>query len=172
MRTHELNAPRPWAKWQRGPVPRHIDDSRVAPHLARFGKQGLLVGVEETWQNGWYAVMVRPIQTEWGPVIHLMIRNAPNTPVRSWTDLQRIKDELVGPERVAIEVFPPRADIVDQANMTHLWVLPADMEIPFGLLPGQVAAAQRATNETRTSVPQVSGTRKAPEGALTTADND
>lgn len=42
----------------------------------------------------------------------------------SWPEMQRIKDELAGAERTAVEVYPPRAEIVDDADMYHLWVLP------------------------------------------------
>jgi hypothetical protein len=56
--------------------------------------------------------------------------------VRSWADMQRIKNELVGPERVAVEVFPPVSELVDQANIAHLWVLPEGFALPFSLKAG------------------------------------
>lgn len=49
----------------------------------------------------------------------------------TWPEMQRIKDELAGEETTAVEVYPPRGEIVDGANMYHLWVL-AD-PLPFGL---------------------------------------
>lgn len=67
-----------------------------------------------------------------GEVLHLAIRNVPNTGI-SWPDKQWIKDQIAGRERVAIEVFPPADDVVDAANMYHLWVLPRGMTLPFGL---------------------------------------
>jgi hypothetical protein len=49
----------------------------------------------------------------------------------TWLEAQRIKDELAGAGATAVEVYPPRSKVVDEANMYHLWVLPAGL--PFGL---------------------------------------
>lgn len=46
-----------------------------------------------------------------------------------WEDLQTIKDELGYAERDAVEVFPAQGDLVNVANMRHLWVLP--YRLPF-----------------------------------------
>ncbi len=45
--------------------------------------------------------------------------------------MQRIKDEIAGPDATAIEVYPPHAEIVDQADMFHIWVVPGPL--PFSL---------------------------------------
>lgn len=79
-----------------------------------------------------YAVMTRKVQTDWGEVIHACIRNTDNSDI-PWSEKQRIKNELLGEERTAIEVFPAVSDLVDEANMYHLWILPAGMRLPFGL---------------------------------------
>lgn len=49
----------------------------------------------------------------------------------TWWEAQRIKDELAGKDRTAVEVYPPRDEIVDGADMFHIWVLPEGL--PFGL---------------------------------------
>jgi hypothetical protein len=49
----------------------------------------------------------------------------------TWHEMQRIKDELFGADSTAVEVYPPRAEVVDGSDMYHLWILPG--EIPFGL---------------------------------------
>ena len=41
----------------------------------------------------------------------------------SWDDLQRLKREAGFGDRWAVEVFPPDEDIVNVANMRHLWLL-------------------------------------------------
>jgi hypothetical protein len=87
----------------------------------------------ECYRNNRYSVQITDEPTDWGLVVHLWIRRHDGDAARSWADLQRIKDELVGPDRVAIEVFPASSDLVDQANMYHLWVLPEGIELPFGL---------------------------------------
>lgn len=47
-----------------------------------------------------------------------------------WDDLQAIKDVLGFSHRDAVEIYPARADIVNVANMRHLWVLPE--KLPYG----------------------------------------
>lgn len=41
----------------------------------------------------------------------------------SWDDLNRLKQEAGFGERWAVEVFPPDHEIVNVANMRHLWLL-------------------------------------------------
>ena len=41
----------------------------------------------------------------------------------SWTALQNIKNELGYADKIAVEIFPKEKDIVNVANMRHLWIL-------------------------------------------------
>lgn len=41
----------------------------------------------------------------------------------SWDDLQRIKAEAGYSDRDAVEIFPVQNDVVNVANMRHLWIL-------------------------------------------------
>lgn len=82
--------------------------------------------------EGKYAAMTREIQTTWGKVIHCAIRNDLGTDM-TWKEKQWIKDSLFGEDRVAIEVFPAKDRLVDEANMYHIWILPQNFEIPFGI---------------------------------------
>lgn len=56
--------------------------------------------------------------------------------------MQRIKDELAGVDATAIEVYPPKAEVIDQADMFHIWVLPG--KLPFGLHKGMYLPALTA----------------------------
>lgn len=114
-----------WGEWEEiefrvGAILRGVE-SLMPDGLVRFVK------------NNRYSVQFFHHQTEWGPVEQLLVRRHDEKPVRSWADMQRIKDELVGSDRLAIEVFPPQQKLVDQANCYHLWVLPQGFEFPFGL---------------------------------------
>ncbi|ULL14330.1 hypothetical protein DVH26_07640 [Paenibacillus sp. H1-7] len=91
--------------------------------------------VDETYR---YAVMSRTIQTEWGTVEHVCMRNLDNTDI-PWAEKQLIKNELFGTDRTAIEVFPTDAELVDEANMYHIWVLPKGFVLPFTLKEGVIA---------------------------------
>lgn len=86
---------------------------------------------ETLWVNHLYAVHKWLIEgTEDGP-IHLSIRRMDRKASRDWRHFQRIKNELVGPEREGIEVFPPESKLVDTANQYHLFVYPTGMTSPF-----------------------------------------
>lgn len=85
-----------------------------------------------------YCVMTRDIDTPIGKVTHACIRNQGSKETNwngtdiTWSEKQRIKNEIFGEDSVAIEVFPKESELVDCANMYHLWIL-HDFEIPFGL---------------------------------------
>lgn len=104
---------------------------RPSPKSKRIGN-GWFAELDRVYssEDGQYAVMTRPVETEWGRLIHACIRNVEGTDI-PWAEKQRIKDELLGTDRTAIEVFPASSDLVDEANMYHLWVLPAGMRLPF-----------------------------------------
>ncbi len=85
------------------------------------------------YKNNLYTVQQFERSSEWGLITLLMVRRNDQEPVRNWTHMQRIKNELMGRERVAVEVYPAESDLVDDANMYHLWVMPEDFALPFGL---------------------------------------
>jgi hypothetical protein len=45
----------------------------------------------------------------------------------TWWEMQRIKCELAGPDATAVEVYPPAAEVVDGADMFHIWVIPGGL---------------------------------------------
>lgn len=83
-------------------------------------------------QENEYVVMVRDLETEWGTVRHACMRNADSTDI-PWAEKQRIKNELFGNESTAIEVFPAETQLVDEAFMYHIWILPEGFKMPFTL---------------------------------------
>lgn len=91
----------------------------------------------DNYLNNRYSVQISDEATDWGLVVHLWIRRHDGEMVRSWSDMQRIKNELMGPERVAVEVFPPVSELIDNANIAHLWVMPAGFTLPFSLKRGK-----------------------------------
>lgn len=89
-----------------------------------------------------YCVFIRTIETSIGKVNHMAIDYIPpkkpwlansKTGKRDipWKIKQQIKNELFGPGRVAVEVFPTEEELVDSADIYHLWVLPAGFVMPF-----------------------------------------
>lgn len=112
-----------WDEWERTALPCGIPGAIL---------DGWCAEMREVFKNNLYVVLVRPVSTEWGEVQHLAIRTASSLEP-PWRDMQRIKDELFGPGRTAIEVQPPATELVDAADMYHLWVLPVGFRLPFTL---------------------------------------
>lgn len=81
------------------------------------------------WFNDVYQVIEQRFESG---LTHLSIKRNDRHIIRDWRHLQAIKNEVCGPERVGVEVFPPESKLVDTANEYHMWVLPADHDIPFG----------------------------------------
>lgn len=85
--------------------------------------------------NNRYSVQASTVATEIGEVLHLWIRRHDGEMPRAWSDLQRIKNAIAGESCTAVEVFPPQSELVDSANMAHLWVYPPGWVMPFRLQP-------------------------------------
>lgn len=78
--------------------------------------------------------------TEFPRWTHLSIKSHDKChSAHDWRDLQRIKNELIGPEAEAIELYPSMRRLRDAANQFHLWVIEpeegktyAETQIPVG----------------------------------------
>jgi len=46
----------------------------------------------------------------------------------TWDEIQRLKAECGRGDKAAVEIFPPDHDIVDVANMRHIWILDTEPE--------------------------------------------
>jgi len=88
--------------------------------LTNLGAPHHLRHFTRTACNSVYAVMIARHRTTWGVVEQAQIRRHDGGTRIPWADLQRIKDDLFGADRTAAEVFPPRDELVDQANAYHL----------------------------------------------------
>lgn len=92
--------------------------------------------MDRAWESeDGYSVMSRQIRTKWGTVEHVTIQNMSGKGDVPWAVKQEIKDELFGFKSTAIEVFPAKKNLVDVRDIYHLWVLPKDFKMPFGIHP-------------------------------------
>lgn len=86
-------------------------------------------------------VCSRLIRTQFGNVEHVTISRGPGTCDGSggftWAEKQEIKDTLFGENRFAIEVYPKRKNLVDVADVYHLWVFDKKVDMPFGISKGE-----------------------------------
>ena len=68
----------------------------------------------------------------WPPMIHLSVIRLDGEPISGWDDLQRIKNEICGPEHEAVEIYPAESRLVNMGNNRHLWVVSEVFTIPMG----------------------------------------
>lgn len=97
--------------------------------------------LDRCWESDdGYSVMSRKIKTDWGPIEHITIQKMGTMGVGGtcevpWSVKQEIKDELFGYKYTAIEVFPAKKNLVDVCDVYHLWLLPDNFKLPFGIHP-------------------------------------
>lgn len=105
-----------WGKWESfdGTPPSRFPD-------------GWLRSVKRVHRNRVFAVLERPLA---GGVRHFAITSL-STIRPTWWEMQRIKNELAGEHATAVEGYPPQGEVVDGADMFHLWIL-VDA-LPFSL---------------------------------------
>lgn len=72
--------------------------------------------------GGKYKVVDIPLMTEIGAIQHLAISRKDDKKIKGFKVLQEIKDTLY-PHLQAIQIFPERTNLIDNANVYHLWVL-------------------------------------------------
>lgn len=78
-----------------------------------------------------YAVMVGDLPNG---MKHLWLTRHDGKPLL-WAEKQKLKDIVAGEDAVAVEVYPAKADVLDTANIYHLWVFPEGFKLPFALEP-------------------------------------
>lgn len=108
---------------------------------ALMSPDDLLIAV---WQSDLYEVyeyVVPASGTPGGKVTWLSIKRRDKDAIRDWRHFQQIKNEICGPEREAVEVFPAESRLHDTANQYHLWVLDEGVQFPFGFKNRAVANA-------------------------------
>lgn len=90
--------------------------------------------IDEVWANDLYECQVRYLEPDRkrAGMLHLSIKHWDRTVIRDWRHLQAIKNDVCGWEREGLELFPAESRLVDGANQTHIWVLPAHERIPIG----------------------------------------
>ena len=87
------------------------------------------------YKNDVYQVVVNDVDVGegWPPMAHLSIKRIDREPIHDWRDLQEIKNQIVGDECEAVELYPAESRLVDTANQYHLWCIKeAGARFPFG----------------------------------------
>jgi len=122
----------------------HIQESAAYLKVSlEEAKRVLEAEIEETevWVNELYQVQVRRYEDG---MIHLNIRRRDGRPIlRDWRHFQQIKNELVGAECEAVELYPAESRKVDESNKYHLFaVADPTYRFPFGFEERKVSDVQ------------------------------
>lgn len=105
-----------WGEWERLEFP-----------PGSVGPSGWVADFKTAYRNKVFAVLHRH---DASGAIHLAVSSL--SEIRpSWPEMQRIKDEIAGVDATGVEVYPPSTEVVDDANMYHLWIVPGPL--PFSL---------------------------------------
>lgn len=94
---------------------------------------------DEFWLSDVYTVTVRrhkvdPVFGSKGGMIQLGISAVDGSAKHDWRDFQAIKNQLVGPECEAFELYPAESRLVDPSNYYALWCFPSVNMIRLGSL--------------------------------------
>lgn len=95
--------------------------------------------VKEAWANDLYQATVSYDEGRRDGHLMISLKRHDRAAVRDWRHLQQIKNEVAGPEREAVELFPAESRLMDTANQYWLWVAPAGVEWPIGYPDGAVS---------------------------------
>ena len=91
-------------------------------HLLLNSRPGRLP--DQIWLNNRFSVQCYRGERQLGHrVTRAMIRRNDAEPIYSWSDLQRLKNEIFGESARAFQMFPAQDELVDVANMYWLWVI-------------------------------------------------
>jgi hypothetical protein len=137
-----------------------------------------------TFANSRYMVEVNRIERQDAPaLIWLSIKDLWRSARHDWRDFQRIKNELIGPEAEALEIYPAESRLVDTSNQFHLWCVEG-LQVAFGYAERDVSDISvggsvqrpfekppvdlnvvRAADESPTTGVRLGGKRKPPQSS-------
>jgi hypothetical protein len=80
---------------------------------------------DQQWRDH-YKVQIKMMRIGGRICRRLLIRSL-NDPAIPWDTLQQIKNEVLGEDAVAVEVFPRRTDMINHDNTRHLWEIHPDV---------------------------------------------
>ena len=79
---------------------------------------------DETWGNDRYTVTVHFLDGDRDGFVEITIHNHRRTTHIPWRHLQQIKNEVLGADREAVQLFPAEDRLVDTANAYWLYAYP------------------------------------------------
>ena len=80
----------------------------------------LEVIAKNIFKNDIYRVLVRPCP-ENKDMTWISIYRHDGGHIMDWRHMQEIKNQVMGPEHEAVQLFPAESRLVDEANAFHIW---------------------------------------------------
>lgn len=83
-------------------------------------------GMTRAFRNNRYTVMIYDnSKTTHGPATKILIQNHFDEPIKNhWSEIQKIKNEVFGPEVTAIEYFPAESELINDHNIYWIFIYP------------------------------------------------
>jgi hypothetical protein len=114
-----------WEPMRRGTAFKPVPQELVALFMEAFkcDREAALKRIDdahpEIWTNSTYQVAVHRDPDD---SVQLCIRRRDGGPIlRDWRHFQAIKNDILGAECEAVELYPAESRLVDTANKFHLW---------------------------------------------------
>lgn len=135
-------AKRGWQPMRKGTLnpasPMAQEASRGLTHYYAYRNPRLRVTGVEAWGNDLYNGVLVWFDDGSG---HFSFKRQDRAAVRDWRHVQSIKNEIAGPDREAVEIYPPESQLVDGANEYHLWILPPGQICQLGFRNREIGPA-------------------------------
>ncbi len=148
-----------WGPWEVGVIPPTSNEQLEAfSRVSGLPREEVLSLVENQRANEIvrinhvYQVNIRrnkPSDPAWPDIFHVSIKRRDRKPIgiEHFRDFQRIKNELIGEENEAVELYPAESRLADSANQYHLWIIAdPNWRFPFGFKDRFVAGPETVKN--------------------------
>lgn len=85
------------------------------------------------YRNDRYQAQVETQTIEGVEMAYISIKSVDKSPIHDWRHFQQIKNDILGPECEAVELYPAESRLMDCANQYHLYgFTDPKMRFPFG----------------------------------------
>jgi len=119
--------------------------SQARKQLKRYKKEP-----KKLYRNSYYKVTMRDVPWGEGFIRHLSVSHIDGGTGRDWRDYQQIKNDLIGKECEAVELYPADSRLVDSADSFHLWgVTDEKFRFPVGFDDRLVSDCEREAGTQR-----------------------
>ena len=142
-----------------------VEAAKTRPDVAKAMEE---LAKQEVWANDRYVAVVSRDYDD-GEVSMISFHRRDRGALVDWRHKQMIKNDIAGPGRWAMELFPPEEHKTDQANQSWLQVMPPGFDPPFGLRGRHVEAPGEGEDVGQRQRAFEPGTRGDEDGALPAA---